>query len=332
MKLQQLRYIWEVSRQNLSVSAAAQHLFTSQSGMSKQILALEEELGVKIFMRNGKHLAGMTEAGQAIVAMAGEVLQKTENIARLAAEFCDESSGSLVIATTHTQSRYVLPPVISAFIGKYPDVSLQLHQGTPLQIAEMAAKGAADFAIATEAIDKFSDLLMMPCYRWNRSVLVPRGHPLAQLEKLTLADVAAYPLVTYVVGFTGRARLDLAFSNAGLSPRVVFTAVDADVIKTYVRLGLGVGIIANMAYDPLRDDDLVALNANALFDYSITRIGFRRGTLLRAYMIEFMRMFAGHQSAPSVEQVIQCHNQSEIDSLFSDTVLPELHSMPTVTR
>lgn len=332
MKLQQLRYIWEVSRQNLSVSAAANRLFTSQSGMSKQILALEEELGVKIFLRNGKHLAGMTEAGQAIVKMAGEVLQKTDNISRLAAEFCDENSGSLAIATTHTQSRYVLPPVISAFISKYPNVSLQLHQGTPYQIAEMAAKGAADFAIATEAMDKFSDLLMMPCYRWNRSVLVPRGHPLTLLDKLTLAEVAAYPLVTYVVGFTGRSRLDDAFARAGLSPRIVFTAVDADVIKTYVRLGMGVGIIANMAYDETRDKDLVALNANALFDYSVTRIGFRRGTLLRAYMVEFMRMFAGHLSVPSVEQVIQCHHQSDIDSLFAGTTLPELNSMPAITQ
>lgn len=332
MKLQQLRYIWEVSRQNFNVSAAAQSLFTSQSGMSKQILALEDELGVKIFLRNGKHLAGMSEAGQAIVEMAGEVLQKTDNISSLAAEFGDENAGSLAIATTHTQSRYVLPPVISAFISKYPDVSLQLHQGTPYQIAEMAAKGAADFAIATEAMDKFSDLLMMPCYRWNRSVLVPRGHPLAKLDRLTLADVAAYPLVTYVAGFTGRARFDDAFAGAGLSPRVVFTAADADVIKTYVRLGLGVGIIANMAYDPSRDNDLVALNASELFDFSITRIGFRRGTLLRAYMVDFMRMFAGHQSGPSVEQVIRCQTQSDMNLLFANTVLPELKSVPSIIQ
>lgn len=332
MKLQQLRYIWEVSRQGLSVSAAAQHLHTSQSGMSKQILALEDELGVTIFLRNGKHLAGMTDAGQAIVKMAGEVLQQTDNIRRTAAEFCDENSGSLVIATTHTQSRYVLPPVISAFIKKYPDVSLQLHQGTPHQIAEMAANGAADFAIATEAMDKFSDLMMMPCYRWNRAVLVPRGHPLTTLERLTLADVAAYPLVTYVVGFTGRSRLDDAFASQGLKPRVVFTAVDADVIKTYVRLGMGIGIIANMAYDISKDNDLVAINASALFDYSVTRIGFRRGTLLRAYMIDFMRMFAGHLSGPAVEQVIQCQSQADIDALFAGTVLPELNRMPVITQ
>lgn len=332
MKLQQLRYIWEVSRHGFSVSAAAQRLHTSQSGMSKQILALEEELGLKIFLRNGKHLVGMTEAGEAIMKTAGDVLQRTDNIRRMAAEFCDDSSGSLAIATTHTQSRYVLPPVISAFIRKYPNVSLQLHQGTPHQIAEMAAKGAADFAIATEAMENFSDLMMMPCYRWNRAVLVPRGHPLATLERLTLADVAAYPLVTYVIGFTGRSRLDDAFAAQGLNPRIVFTAVDADVIKTYVRLGLGVGIIANMAYDAVRDSDLIALNASDLFDFSVTRIGFRRGTLLRAYMIDFMRMFAGNETGPTVEAVIQCQSQSDIDRLFANTELPELNSMADVTQ
>ena len=324
MKLQQLRYIWEVSRQRLSVSAAARSLHTSQSGMSKQILALEEELGVKIFIRNGKHMVGMTEAGLAIVEKAGQVLQQTDNIRRMAAEFCDERSGSLAIATTHTQSRYVLPPVISAFIEKYPNISLQLHQGNPHQIAEMAAKGSADFAIATEAMEKFSDLMMMPCYRWNRAVLVPRGHPLAELDQLTLADVAAYPLVTYVVGFTGRSRLDDAFAVQGLNTRVVFTAVDADVIKTYVRLGMGVGIIANMAYDPDKDSDLIALDASHLFDYSVTRIGFRRGTLLRAYMIDFIRMFSAHLTRPVVEQVIQCQSQIDVDALFADTVLPVL--------
>jgi len=174
--------------------------------------------------------------------------------------------------------------------------------------------------------------MMMPCYRWNRAVLVPRGHPLATLERLTLADVAAYPLVTYVIGFTGRSRLDDAFAAQGLDPRVVFTAVDADVIKTYVRLGLGVGIIANMAYDAHRDSDLIALNASDLFDYSVTRIGFRRGTLLRAYMIDFMRMFAGNETGPGVEEVIQCQSQSDIDRLFANTVLPELNSMPDITQ
>ncbi|MEX0738037.1 MAG: HTH-type transcriptional regulator CysB [Pseudohongiella sp.] len=324
MKLQQLRYIWEVSRQGLSVSAAAHRLHTSQSGMSKQILALEEELGVKIFVRNGKHLVGMTEAGQAIVEKAGQVLLQAENIRRTAAEFADESSGSLAIATTHTQSRYVLPPVISAFIEKYPGISLQLHQGTPYQIAEMAAKGSADFAIATEAMNKFSDLLMIPCYRWNRAVLVPRGHPLTGLGRLTLADVAAYPLVTYVVGFTGRSRLDDAFAVQGLSPRVVFTAADADVIKTYVRLGMGVGIIANMAYDADKDSDLIALDASGLFDYSVTGIGFRRGTVLRAYMFDFIQMFATHLTRPLVERAIQSKNQADVDALFADTALPEL--------
>lgn len=324
MKLQQLRYIWEVSRQGLNVSTAAEHLHTSQSGVSKQILALEAELDVQIFVRNGKHLTGMTEAGKAIVEQAGRALQQTDNIRKLAAEYRDERAGSLAIATTHTQSRYVLPPVISEFMARYPQVSLQLHQGTPHQIAELAAQGTADFTIATEATEQFSELMMMPCYRWNRSVLVPRGHALADMSSLTLADLAGYPLVTYFFGLTGRSRLDDAFSAQGVTPRVVFSAADADVIKTYVRLGLGVGIVASMAYDRDKDQDLVALDASHLFEYSVTRIGFRRGTMLRSYMVDFMQMFARHLTRTLVEQALACRSQSEVDSLFEDITIPVL--------
>ncbi|ALO46230.1 HTH-type transcriptional regulator CysB [Pseudohongiella spirulinae] len=329
MKLQQLRYINEVASCGLNVSAAADRMHTSQSGVSKQILALEDELGIQIFVRNGKHISGMTPAGKAIVDQARELLQQVDNIKRTAAEFSDAAAGSLALATTHTQSRYVLPPVISQFITRYPDVSLQLHQGTPIQIAELAAKGVADFAIATEAMEKFSDLMMMPCYRWNRVVLVPRGHPLADVRKLTLADLARFPLVTYVLGFTGRSRLDDAFAAQGLQPKVVFTAADADVIKTYVRLGMGIGIVASMAYDSEKDADLVALDASHLFDYSVTRIGFRRGTVLRAYMFDFVAMFAKHLQRPIVEQVLQCQSQQEVDALFADTDIPVLTSAPS---
>lgn len=322
MKLQQLRYICEVVNQGLNVSAASERLHTSQSGVSKQILALEAELGVDIFIRNGKHISGMTAAGKAIVEQATLVLQQAENLRTVAADFSDPRAGSLSIATTHTQSRYVLPPVVSDFIERYPDVSLQLHQGTPLQIAELAAKGTADFAIATEAMDLFSDLMMMPCYRWNRAVLVPRGHALATQQSLTLSALAAYPLVTYVSGFTGRARLDDAFVREGLSPRVVFTAADADVIKTYVRLGMGVGIVAHMAWDAAKDVDLVALDASHLFEDSITRIGFRKGTRLRGYMFDFIRAFAAHLDRPMVERVLACHSQAEVDALFRDIELP----------
>lgn len=325
MKLQQLRYICEVALQGMNVSAAAERLHTSQSGVSKQILALEDELGVQIFIRHGKHLNGMTAAGKVIVAQASVMLQQADNIRRVAAEFRDENTGTLSLATTHTQSRYVLPPVVRAFMNKYPDVSLQLHQGTPYQIAELAAQGTADFAIATEAMELFSDLMMMPCYLWNRVVLVPADHALASVGKLTLQELAAHPLVTYVFGFTGRSRLDEAFNKKNLTPRVVFTAADADVIKTYVRLGLGVGIVAGMAYDAQKDSDLVALDASHLFDYSTTRIGFRKGTLLRTYMYEFITMFAPHLHRALVDSVMACQTQAEVDALFATVNIPVLN-------
>jgi LysR family cys regulon transcriptional activator len=249
MKLQQLRYIWEVAHHDLNVSATAQSLYTSQPGISKQIRLLEDELGVEVFARSGKHLTRVTPAGERIITTAGEILRKVESIKQIAQEFSNEKKGTLSIATTHTQARYALPPVIRDFIKQYPDVALHMHQGSPMQIAEMAADGTVDFAIATEALELFGDLVMMPCYRWNRCVVVPQGHPLAKLPKLTLEALAEYPIVTYVFGFTGRSKLDEAFSHRGLTPKVVFTAADADVIKTYVRLGLGVGIVAKMAVD-----------------------------------------------------------------------------------
>src|SRR5690606_5813901 len=207
-----------------------------------------------------------------ILKITGEILRKVESIKQLSQEHSTPNHGSLSIATTHTQARYAPPKVIRNFIAKYPHVALHMHQGTPVQISEMAAEGGVDFAIATEALELFSDLLMMPCYRWNRCILVPRDHPLTALDALTIEDVADHPIVTYVFGFTGRSRLDEAFNDRGLTPRVVFTATDADVIKTYVRLGLGIGIVAHMAYDPEVDSDLVALEARHLFKSSVTSI------------------------------------------------------------
>ncbi|PKM21775.1 MAG: HTH-type transcriptional regulator CysB [Gammaproteobacteria bacterium HGW-Gammaproteobacteria-14] len=322
MKLQQLRYIWEVARHDLNVSATAQALYTSQPGISKQIRMLEDELGVEVFSRSGKHLTHITPAGQVILRIAGDILQQVESIRRVAHEFRDESRGELRIATTHTQARYALPPVIKAFTERFPDVSLQMHQGTPLQIAEMAAKGQVDFAIATEAMEMFSDLIMMPCYRWNRTVVVPEGHPLTKVKPLTLEALAEYPLVTYVFGFTGRSKLDEAFNQAGLSPKVVFTAADADVIKTYVRLGMGVGIIAHMAMAPEQDRGLVNLDAGHLFESSTTRIGLRKGTFLRGFMYEFMREFAPHLSRDLVDSAVRSHSREELDHLFVDIELP----------
>ena len=323
MKLQQLRYIWEVAHHDLNVSATAQSLYTSQPGISKQIRLLEDELGVEIFARSGKHLTHITKAGEAIIKNAGEILHKVEGIKQLAQEYSDAKRGNLNLATTHTQARYALPPVIHQFIQKYPDVTLHMHQGTPMQIAEMAADGTVDFAIATEAMELFADLVMMPCYRWNRCILVPRNHPLCHVSKLTLADVASHPIVTYVFGFTGRSKLDEAFRKQGLEPQVVFTAADADVIKTYVRLGLGIGIVAHMACDPVLDPDLVALDASHLFESSVTKIGFRRGTFLRGFMFEFMEMFAPHLTREVVQAAYDCSSREELDNLFAHVLLPE---------
>ncbi len=322
MKLQQLRYIWEVAHHELNVSATAQSLYTSQPGISKQIRLLEDELGIEIFSRSGKHLTRVTPAGKTIIEQAGEILRKVESIKQVAQEFSDEKSGTLDVATTHTQARYALPPMIKEFISRYPDVSLNMHQGTPMQIAEMAANGLVDFAIATEAMEHFGDLVMMPCYKWNRCILVPRGHSLAQSSRLTLEEVAEHPIVTYVFGFTGRSKLDEAFMRRGLEPKVVFTATDADVIKTYVRLGLGIGIMAQMAYDPVQDADLVSLDVSHLFDHSTTMIGCRKGTFLRGYMYDFIELFAPHLNRDIVTQAFQLQSREELDELFSNIELP----------
>ncbi|MDG1206538.1 MAG: HTH-type transcriptional regulator CysB [Pseudomonadales bacterium] len=324
MKLQQLRYIWEVAHHGLNVSATAQSLYTSQPGISKQIRLLEDELGVEVFARSGKHLTRITPAGETIIEKAGEILRTVESIKQAAQEFSNERKGSLSVATTHTQARYALPDVIEGFIDKYPEVSLHMHQGTPVQIAEMAADGGVDFAIATEGLDLFGDLVMMPCYRWNRCIVVKKDHPLAQLGSVGLADVAEYPLVTYVFGFTGRSKLDEAFLREGLAPKVVFTATDADVIKTYVRLGLGIGIIAKMAHDEVLDDDLVAIDADTLFESSTTMIGCRRGTFLRGYMYEFIQLFAPHLTREIVDQAFAASSKAELERLFDSIELPLL--------
>lgn len=322
MKLQQLRYIWEVAHHDLNVSATAQSLYTSQPGISKQIRLLEDELGVEVFSRSGKHLTRITPAGETIIEKAGEILRKVESIKQVAQEFSNEKKGSLSVATTHTQARYALPGVIENFIDRYPDVSLHMHQGSPIQISELAADGNVDFAIATEGLDLFNDLIMLPCYRWNRCIVVPKNHPLTQISKVSLEDVAEHPIVTYVFGFTGRSKLDEAFMHRGLAPRVVFTATDADVIKTYVRLGLGIGIIAQMAYDEEIDSDLVAIDASHLFEQSTTMIGCRKGTFLRGYMYEFMELFAPHLTKQVVEDAFSKSNRAELEELFAGIELP----------
>lgn len=324
MKLQQLRYIVEVLNHNLNVSATADSLYTSQPGISKQVRMLEDELGVQIFERSGKHLTHVTPAGHEVIEIARQILAQVESIRAVAGEYTQPNQGKLNIATTHTQARYALPTMIKDFMQRYPNVTLHMHQGSPEQISEAAAKGRADFAIATEALHLYQDLVMLPCYHWNRSIIAPPDHPLGQLAKVSVTDLGAYPIVTYVHGFTGRSQLDKAFSEAGIKPNVVFTATDADVIKTYVRMGLGVGVVASMAIDKEHDNDLLAIPAGHLFAPSTTKIGFRKGTFLRSYMYDFLEGFAPHLTRSRVDEAMTKKSQEEIDKLFKHTELPLL--------
>ena len=322
MKLQQLRYLTAIVRNNLNISATAESLYTSQPGISKQLRLLEEELGVELFSRNGKHLTEVTPIGRHIIAKAENILREAHNIQILSEEYRDDRRGSLSIATTHTQARYALPPVIKIFRDRYPAVTLQIHQGSPAQIAELVQSGEVDFAIATESLELFEDLVMMPCYIWQRCVLVPCGHPLSELPSLTLYDVARYPLVTYVFGFTGRSQLDEAFRSVQIKPNVAFTATDADVIKTYVRLGMGVGIVARMAYDLSQDQDLLQLDARHLFAMNVTKIGFRRGTFIRSYMYDFIELFSPHLTRDRVRKAESTSSPEEITAMFETLDLP----------
>jgi LysR family transcriptional regulator, cys regulon transcriptional activator len=322
MKLQQLRYIVEVLNNNLNVSATAESLYTSQPGISKQVRMLEDELGIQIFGRSGKHLTHVTSAGHEVINIATEILSKVESIKAVAREYTQPDEGKLRIATTHTQARYALPEVIQGFMSKYPKVSMQLNQGTPAQISDAATKGEADFAIATESFHLYNDLIMLPCYHWNRSIIVKPDHPLASKKDITIADIAQYSLVTYVFGFTGRSELDSAFNAAGVEPKIAFTATDADVIKTYVRLGVGIGVIATMAMDPKIDSDLVTIDVSHLFKSSTTKIGFRRGTFLRSYMFDFIERFAPHLNRDTVTKAVLLKNNNEVDEMFSKIKLP----------
>lgn len=323
MNLRQLRYLTELARHRLNVTATAASLYTSQPGISKQIRLLEQELGVEIFERSGKHLSRITPAGEAIIKMANRALIEIDGIREAARDVSDPGAGSLSIATTHTQARYALPRVVQTFIRRYPRVVLQMHQGNPGQIVAMAADGTVDLAILTEPLAHADELVMMPCYRWNRAIVTPCDHPLRDENPLTLEAVAEYPLLTYVFGFTGRSQLDVAFRRRGLIPNVVFTATDADVVKTYVRVGLGVGIIAKMAYDARMDADLCALGASHLFEPSVTKIGFRRGLVLRRYLFDFIELFAPHLTYEVVEKVLEIRTRGGVETLFTDSQLPD---------
>lgn len=305
MKLQQLRYLVEVESRGLNVSEAAAALFTSQPGISKQIRLLEEELGVTVFERAGKRLTGVTAGGRMVLDQARRVLREAANLARVGADFAAESDGLLTLATTHTQARYALPDVVRQFVARHPGIRLHVQQGSPVQVADWLLQGKAELGIATEALDRHAELVTLPCYQWSHLVVVPRDHALNTQESLTLAALARFPLVTYDATFTGRSRIDRAFERQGLNPNVVLTAIDSDVIKTYVELGLGVGIIAEMAFDPLRDTALAALSATHLFETNTTRLGFRRDLWLRGYDYDFMELLAPQLTRRVVEATIK---------------------------
>ncbi len=305
MKLYQLRYIYEIARQDLNVSQAAEALHTSQSGVSKACQLLEEELNLQIFQRHGKRLTGITEPGKIILNLAERVMRELENITRVGEEFTQKESGTLTVAATHTQARYRLPNAVKAFMRHYPEVTLHIHQGNPTQVAEQVTSGEADIGIATEAISTYDKLLCLPCYQWNRCVITPHNHPLLNDLPLTLEKITQYPLITYDFAFTGGSLVSRVFNQARLEPNVVLTAIDADVIKTYVNLGLGIGLLANIAYDKERDTDLSMIDASHLFPPSTTYLGVRRDAFLRGYMYEFIQLLAPRFDRSAVDAALK---------------------------
>lgn len=309
MNFQQLRYLNEIARRGLKISDAAEALYTSQPGISKQIKLLEEELGIEIFVRNGKRITAITEPGKAVLDIAQRMLHDADNLKQVGQEFRSQDSGSLTIATTHTQARYALPPVVKQFIKRYPKVKLNLHQGNPTQIAQQVLDGEADIAIATESLALYDELVTLPCYEWHHCVIVPPKHPLLEEKKLTLEKIAQYPIITYDFAFSGRGKINAAFQACKLTPNIVLTAIDADVIKTYVELGLGIGILAQMAFIPERDKHLRMIETGNLFEPSTTRIAIRRNEYLRGYAYHFIELFAPHLTRAVVAQAMHASPQ-----------------------
>jgi LysR family cys regulon transcriptional activator len=305
MNLQQLRYLHEIVKHELNISDAAKALYTSQPGLSKQMKSLEEELGIEIFVRNGKRLTAITEPGKAVLEIAQRMLHDVGNLKQVGQEFRSQDSGSLTIATTHTQARYALPPVVKQFIDRYPKVKLSLHQGSPTQIAQQVLNGEADIAIATESLIMYDELTTLPCYEWHHCIVVPIGHPLLAEKKLTLKKIAQYPIITYDFAFSGRGKINAAFSAHSITPNIVLTAIDADVIKTYVELGLGIGIVAQMAFIPERDKLLRMIDTGNLFQSSTTRIAIRRNEFLRGYTYYFIELFAPHLTREVVTKALR---------------------------
>lgn len=304
MNLHQLRFVREAVRQNYNLTEAAKALFTSQPGVSKAIIELEEELGVDIFTRHGKRIRGLTEPGRAVLKSVELIMQEIDGLKRIGKEFAAQDSGSFTIATTHTQARYALPKVVQAFTQKFPKVRLSLLQGNPKQVVEMVLKDQADIAIATEAIASVDGLVSIPSYQWEHVVVVPPEHPLLKSKSITLEEIAAFPLITYDSAFTGRAKIDQAFSLRNLKPDILLEAIDADVIKTYVELGLGVGIIAGMAYDAERDKGLRAISVGHLFGTNVSRIALKQGAYLRSYVYTFIELLTPTLNRKLIDRVM----------------------------
>ncbi|MGE5490660.1 MAG: CysB family HTH-type transcriptional regulator [Actinomycetota bacterium] len=311
MNFQQLRIIRETVRQDFNLTEVANALYTSQPGVSKHIKDLEDELGIEIFVRRGKRLLGLTEPGKELAKVVEQILLDTQNLRRIADQFASRETGHFVVATTHTQARYALPKIIKWFKSDYPKVHLTLHQSSPREIADMLVSGEADVGIATEGLDQFPELATFPYYTWHHAVIVPKGHPLLSAGELTLEKISEYPIITYHEGFTGRAHVDKTFADAGIVPDVVLSAIDADVIKTYVGLDLGVGIVASMAYDGDKDRDLVLIPVPELFPPNVTKLAVRRGTYLRSYAHAFIEKVCPDVSEEAIKTAIQKQNGAD---------------------
>ena len=323
MKLQQLKYLLAIVDNGLNITAAADRLYTSQPGVSKQLKLLEEELGLQLFARKGKSLNRITRAGEQVVRRARRIMEEVDQIRSLASDFYQEEEGTLTIAATNTQARYILPDILRELRQQYPKVRLNLHQGTSDQIADMMTGNDIDFAIASGSEDRFEDLLRLPGYQWDRIILVPKDHELARLDRqVTLRDLAQYPLVSYVFSFENDQSLREVFKSEGLDANVVFTARDSDVIKTYVRMGLGIGIVAGMAFESGDRQTLTAIPVKGIFPRSTTWIGLRRNTMLRCYMADFLRLFAPHLTDDQIERAARAASQREVDQLINGTGLP----------
>ena len=322
MNFHQLQYAVAIARHGLSVTQAASALGTSQPAISRALKALERELGFELFVREGRAFSRVTPQGVKVLEYATRALAEIDSLSAVAADLNQDNSGTLSIATTHTQARYVLPNVVRSFRERYPEVELHLHQGTSEQIAEMVSADRVHLAIATGSEGLFPGLVLLPVYRWYRQVIVPRAHPLAKLEKVTLADIADYPLITYVFSFSGSSSLHTVFSREGKVPKVAITARDSDVIKTYVRLGLGVGIVASVAIEPDKDTDLAVIDAASLFPIHTTWVGFRRGTLLRNFAYDFIQLFGPHLNRRLVDRAIEARDPEGVGELFRKISLP----------